>query len=153
MDPCFNRCVIPPSNSTCLVIRPVAKTFITGLEPAYDSKVPLPPTFVQHGLSDREFRHILEAINDTLFSAWPCTLCQLFGYCFCPCTLGLSFLIPNVDVRQAREKAERLLSEINLKVLHEKGLELDLKLRCSTSWLELRVSESLGGVELGINDK
>ena len=142
MDPCFNRCVIPPSNSTCLVIRPVAKTFITGLAPAYDSKVALPSTFVQHGLSDREFRHILEAINDTLFSAWPCTLCQLFGYCFCPCTLGLSFLIPNVDVRQAREKADRLLSEINLKVLHDKGLELELKLRCSTSWLELRVSES-----------
>ena len=142
MDPCFNRCVIPPSNSTCLVIRPVAKTFITGLAPAYDSKVALPSTFVQHGLSDREFRHILEAINDTLFSAWPCTLCQLFGYCFCPCTLGLSFLIPNVDVRQAREKAERLLSEINLKVLHDKGLELELKLRCSTSWLVLRVSES-----------
>ena len=141
MDPCFNRCIIPTSTPICLVIRPVAKTFITGLAPCYDPLISLPSAFSDHGLSEREFRHILEAINDTLFSAWPCTLCQLFGYCLCPCTLGLSFLIPNIDVKQAREKVDRLISEINQKVLANKGINLALIVRCSTSWLELRICD------------
>jgi len=116
------------------VVRPVAKTFITGLAPRYDDKVVLPLTFIERGntnfinnnqkcslgLSKREFKHILDTLNDILFASWPCTLCQLIGYCLSPCTVGLSFLMPNIDVKHAREMAERFIGEVNEKVLHGK---------------------------------
>jgi len=65
--------------------------------------------------------------------------------------MGLSFLIPNVDVRQARERVDQLISEINAKVLRDKSLNLILRVRCSTSWLELSILNPQTQVELKTN--
>ena len=53
--------------------------------------------------------------------------------------MGLSFLIPNIDVKHAKEQVEILIEEINKKVLREKGIKIKLRIRMSTSWIEMRV--------------
>ena len=112
----------------------LGKTFINGLaqeydEAGYDAKK------LKGYISERDFYRMINQINDTLYSFYPCPICFCFGYCCCPCTLGLSFLIPYSCVRDAEKEVKRLLEEINQKVLHKKRLHIELKVACSTSWV------------------
>ena len=54
-------------------------------------------------------------------------------------TLGLSFLMPNICVRDAKTEVLKQIEKANRKKLQEKGLELVLRLdKTCTSWLEFR---------------
>ena len=84
-----------------MVVRPSGKTFVTGLAMSYSE------LYDREGfegyLTEREFTNIMDTINDTLFNYFPCPMCLCIGYfCALP-TLGLSFLMPNVCVRDAEE--------------------------------------------------
>ena len=103
----------------------IGKTFVNGLaqqfnEDSYDRAV------LSKYIPERDFKKIMSNINDTLYAMFPCPLCFCFGYCCCPCTLGLSFLLPYVCVRDAEREMRDLLHKINLQILHERKLHLDL---------------------------
>lgn len=65
-------------------------------------------------------------------------MCLFCGYLLAIPTLGLSFLMPNVCIKEAEEQVKKQIEKINKKQLNSKGMELVFRKRCSTSWLEFR---------------
>lgn len=101
MDALFNKLVPPSKPPYMLVIRPAGKTFITGLASAfavdsYDAHMLAPY------ISLKQFTDMIEHLNEVLYANWPCGPCQVIGYVLCPCTLGLSFLLPSITVSEAK---------------------------------------------------
>jgi len=89
-------------------------------------------------LSEKEFLNIMDTINCTLFNYFPCPMCLCLGYFLALPTLGLSFLMPNVCVRDAEEQLQNFIKRAQKKKLADKNLELVLRKKCGTSWLEFR---------------
>ena len=58
---------------------------------------------------------------------WPCTCSLAFGYIFAPVTFGVSFLLPNLCLRDARDALEKAIFYQNKITLNGKGLELEYK--------------------------
>ncbi len=92
MDVCFNR-YIPISTQDMLIIRPASKTFVTGMAESY-SNADYDPKLMEWNMSKYEYEGMISTINDSIWSYYPCTGCQMFAYCCCLCTLGLSCIIP-----------------------------------------------------------
>ncbi|TNV74510.1 hypothetical protein FGO68_gene5705 [Halteria grandinella] len=136
MDPLFNK-LIPQFKPATHIIHPTGKTFITGLACNYDEHSYDPAFFATTGLDELQYRQLLDIINTTLITYWPCTMCQIIGYCLCPCTLGLSFVVPGMAIAEARTKVGEDIDRINKEVLQGKGLFMVLQVYCSTSWLEI----------------
>ena len=88
---------------------------------AYDS------TVLEPHLSKKDFKGVMMSINDLLNDYFPCPLCFFFGYCRCPCTLDLYFLIPNTCVKDAEVELIALIKRINEKKLKAKNIHLVLK--------------------------
>jgi hypothetical protein len=105
MDSLFNRCTIPESTPLLLIVRPSGKTWVTGMASRFDIDCYNPQFFNNTGLKEREFVHIIDQLNDLIYSNWPCMLCQCLGYSLCLCTLSLSFLYPSEDVNRAEKVA------------------------------------------------
>ena len=148
MDSLFNRCTIPESTALVLIVRPSGKTWVTGMASRFDTERYNDLFFGSTGLSEREFVHIIDQLNDLIYSNWPCMLCQCLGYSLCLCTLSLSFLYPSEDVNRAEKLARQYISEVNDQTLESKGLVLKLFRRRCTSWLEFSKQQSKGGIEM-----
>eukprot|EP00347_Sterkiella_histriomuscorum_P019708 403340592 len=136
LDCIFNR-FIPETADELLIVRPDGKTFVNGLAQTFDASYPNDHELLTKNLTQKEYQMILETINDTLYTYFPCPLCQCFGYCLCPCTLGLSFLIPYSCVRDASIECNKAIQVINQKKFHSKNMHLELKIQRQTSWLEI----------------
>ena len=132
MDCLFNL-QIPPSSTRTVVVRPKGKTFITGVASSYDI------TFDEKRLGDyikeSEYAYLIGFLNDTIKSYWPCTASIWFGYILSPITLGLSFLIPNLCIKDAKVALISAIQRQNRIKLKEKGLIMKYVQGWSTSWL------------------
>ena len=128
---------VPDSTATIIVQRPTGKTFINGLAQEYSDEYN--EKAFEGYLTRREFQTIMESINDALFSYFPCPMCLFCGYFLALPTLGLSLLMPNIGIRDAENQVRRQIEKANIKKLREKGVELVLRKKCSTSWLEFRI--------------
>ena len=113
MDSLFNGCTIPDSSALVLIVRPSGKTWVTGMASRFDIDSYNPQFFDQTGLIERVFIHIIDQLNDLIYSNWPCMVCQCLGYSLCLCTLSLSFLYPSEDVNRAEKVARQYISEVN----------------------------------------
>ena len=136
LDWLFNM-QIPESSDTVVIIRPNAKTFITGLASAYDEtydRERLSPYMTQH-----EFTKMIEGFNDQLAMLFPCGFCWCLGYVCCPVTLGLSLFCPRTCVNDAEHFLVTSIRRHNRNFLGSKGIEMALVKQCGTSWLELRL--------------
>ena len=78
-------------------------------------------------------------LNQAINRWWPCPCSLVFGYFLSPFTLGLSLLLPNMCMSDAKIALEKAIEKENEKSLYDKGLELEYKQAWSTSWLELSV--------------
>jgi hypothetical protein len=111
MDCCFNL-FIPKSKNDLIVIRPMGKTFINGLAESYSFN-DYNKEIVGSHMNKSEYERIIDSINNPLFNEFPCCGCLLFGYCCCPCTLGLSLLLPYRKVRNAHKALLETINKIN----------------------------------------
>lgn len=80
----------------------------------------------------------MDSINNALFSYFPCPMCLFCGYFLALPTLGLSLLMPNVCIRDAETEVRKQIERANTRKLKQKNMELVLRKKCSTSWLEFR---------------
>ena len=138
MDCIFNK-GIPSNTEKIIIIRPTSKTFITGLAGSYDESY---PQALSNRITVDQWSEMMGKINEALFFFWPCFMCMSFGYCFCFCTLGLSFCCPGLRIVEAKRKVQGEINEIN-KDLVSKGLSMKLVQKCSTSWIEVTIEEML----------
>ncbi len=102
------------------------------------------PTFepenkVVNHLSKDEFFYLVNNINDTLRAYWPCNATIWIGYLLAPFTLGLSFLLPNLCISDAKIGLIKVIERQNRIKLHDRCLNLSYVQGWSTSWLELSV--------------
>jgi len=61
-----------------------------------------PKNSVASHLTEDEFFYLINNINDTLRAYWPCAATIWIGYLLAPFTLGLSFLLPNLCIADAK---------------------------------------------------
>ena len=78
-------------------------------------------------------------LNSMISRFWPCPCSFWCGYLLAPFSLGLSFLIPNMCMKDAKEALEKAIIRENTIRLNAKGLELRYRQFCSTSWIELEI--------------
>ena len=98
LDWLFNK-QIPESNGVFVVTRPVSKTWINGIANAYSED--FDKKKLSEHISEYDFQQIMERINDTLISYFPCPLSFYCGYICCLFTLGLSLLCPLACMNEA----------------------------------------------------
>lgn len=136
MDWLFNL-QIPKSTSERIVIRPKGKTFITGVASSYMGS--FDEEIIGQYLSSKEFEFLMAHLNDTVHAYWPCSLSLWIGYILSPITLGFSFLLPNLCIKDAKEALINACARQNRLKLESRGLNLVYVQGFSTSWLELRI--------------
>ena len=84
------------------------------------------------------FEECIKTLNSVMRAFWPCPLVWYFGYICALPTLGLSFLAPNLCVRDGVQSLYKAVERQNRIKLREMGLEIKLVFGLSTSWLEIR---------------
>ena len=133
MDCIFNK-LIPLTDEQKIILRPTSKTFINGMAPSYDTTY---PEELRDYISEREYSYMINKIIDELTMMWPCCFCFTFGYMFCLCTMGLSLLLPNCCISEAKIRLQDSIKEANEAILKNKNLQLSYHQKCSTSWLQI----------------
>lgn len=138
MECLFNK-LVPKSSENKIIIRPMGRTFVTGLSNFYDSSY---PPQLEPFIGEVAFKNCMAEINNVVQNYWPCTCARFCGYWCCPFTLGLSFLVPFLCISDAESALQRQLDHFNRTEFKEKGLRFKLVKQCSTSWLELMIETS-----------
>ena len=120
---------------------PCGQVFVTGIASSYDTSYPE----VLHDLVEQyQYDKFINKLNDTLQSYWPCQPCFLFGYCFIPCTLGLSLLCPNYCISDAEEACVKELRDFSLvSYNYDRDIVYSLKRTCCSSYLEISFPKDL----------
>lgn len=136
MDCLFNKIFIPNSSSEKIIIKAKGKTFINGLSKFYCDE--FPKELINY-IDYDTFKIIITDINDYISAYWPCLPIMVFGYLCCPCTLGLSFLAPFMCINDGEQVLKNEILRINNTYLIEKGLKMNYRKKCSTSWLEFEI--------------
>jgi hypothetical protein len=67
---------------------------------------------------------MINNLNETLKGFWPCNCVMYTGYILAPFTLGLSFMIPNLCISDAKEAFIKAIARTNRLKLSEKGLKM-----------------------------
>lgn len=102
-------------------------------EDQYDEKI------LGTHMTEKEFRVLMQDMNRTLVTYWPCQFCVWFGYLMAPFTFGLSFFFPNLCIRDAKVGLIAAIERQNRIKLKDKGLQLSYIQGISMSWLELSI--------------
>lgn len=101
-------------------------------------------------LSEIEYNHYMNRIVEGNDSMWPCDFSFSCGYLLSPCTLGLSLLLPNICIQQARKSLQSDIKEVNDIFFHPR-FHLSLQQQCCISWLQIDLIEENKSKELNIN--
>ena len=131
---------IPDSNNRTVIVKPTAKTFITGLASAYDEDFDY--ELLSPHMTRQEYSKMMEDFNDQLGNSFPCALCWFIGYFLCLPTIGLSMLCPGQCIGDAEKFLRLNITRNNKRWLNKRGIEMALVKKCSTSWIEIRLPET-----------
>lgn len=104
--------LINNDDRTIVRLKPTGLRFVNGLSCSYDKTYPKELNGI---LTEDEFISLVDKLNDTIQSYWPCTACLVFGIVCIPCTFGLSLLCPRLCVTEAEKYANRMLENASLK--------------------------------------
>jgi hypothetical protein len=99
MDCLFNL-QVPRSKENTLIIGPAGKTFVTGLAKSYAGKYDR--DILGGRITEDDFKYMIDHLNSIISHFWPCNFAMYFGYLLCPLTCGLSFMVPNCCLSDAK---------------------------------------------------
>ena len=92
---------IPKSTKYKLVIRPTGDMFVTGMSKSYDEQC-YDKEMMSSYLSEDDFRYVIANANLAILQFWPCYLAYFLGYFGAFFSFGLSLLLPNLCIGEAR---------------------------------------------------
>mmetsp|Transcript_56103 Transcript_56103/g.64022 ORF Transcript_56103/g.64022 Transcript_56103/m.64022 type:complete len:167 (+) Transcript_56103:185-685(+) len=138
MDCLFNKC-IPKSTPTRVCVHPMSKTWINGIASSYSEDY---PEELREYIDEKDYGRAISQVNDTLITYWPCSLCFSIGYVCALCTAGLSFCFPYCCISDAEKLVNETIRDADRNIFRPKGLSIELKKKCSTSWLEINIQKS-----------
>lgn len=139
MDCLFNQ-YIPLSAGPKIIIKPCGQTFINGLASSYDEEFPIQ---LQGYIEENTYKKCIVDLNEILINYWPCLCARAIGYLCCLCSFGASLLMPNVCISDAEEAFRRRLDYYNDEYFKNKGFNIKLYKKCSTSWLEITIIKDI----------
>lgn len=91
-------------------------------------------------LTEREIFDVIQGLNESIRTFWPCHLVYFFGVCCAPCSLGLSLLCPNLCIGKAEESALEYLEQVSLKA---RNYDRGVRIRLSRSgWFSSQIEVS-----------
>ena len=122
---CLWKLQIPRSTDSTIVIRPQGKCFVTGVASSYEIK------YDENRLKDyitiNDYAYVMHQINETIHRYWPCQFAIWFGYLLAPFTLGLSFMAPNLCIKDAKDGLKNCIEKNNRIRLKDKGLKMSYR--------------------------
>ena len=95
-----------------------------------------------------EYDYVMRMMNETLHRYWPCVYTIWLGYLLAPFTLGLSLLLPNLCIADAKKGLITAVTRQNRIKLSDRGLKLSYRQGCMTSWLEMEIIDKEKGVKM-----
>lgn len=114
----------------------IGARFISGIARQYDDTYPSQLSGV---ISEKDFEHTMERLNDSIFQFWPCTTCFIFGFACAPITLGTSLCCPHYCVSKAEDNLIRALEDTSMMAKYtEKDITWTLRKSCLNSWIEIQ---------------
>jgi len=75
-------------------------------------------------ICEEDFRYVIGGLNVTLTSFWPCDFAIYIGYFFAPFCFGLSLLLPNLCIADAKRALMGTIARSNKLKLEQNGLLL-----------------------------
>ena len=104
-------------------IIPDSWPFITGIAPSYSEEYN--ERKLRDFLTKKEFKNGIKQINNTLISNWPCPLCYYgCGLILGIFTLGLTWILPYICIRDAHDQMLNTIERINEKHYVQHGVYL-----------------------------
>ena len=90
-------------------------------------------------ISQKEFEYAIKDINAEIFKYWPCSFAIWIGYILAPFTLGFSFMLPNLCLKEVKKNLLNEVTRQNRIRLERRGIRLKYVAGHLTSWLELEI--------------
>lgn len=90
-------------------------------------------------ISEDDFKYVMMSLNLALAQFWPCEVAVLIGYVLAPFCFGISLLLPNLCIKDAKIGLIKAIERMNALKLNDKGLQITYCSGWCTSWLELTV--------------
>lgn len=132
--------LLPKSTASKIILRPKGKIFINGLASSYEDSY---PSQLKKYIDEFLYKKYINELNATILTHWPCRCALLIGYICCIFTIGLSFLIPYLCIKDSEGMLLKQIKQYNNYLFLEKGFIIKLKKRCCfISWLEIKILEN-----------
>ena len=129
------RCYRPQSTAEKTIILPTGPLFVNGLSRGYSTEF---PGQFKSQIDEATFQRIMENLNETVATYWPCAFCWYFGIAMAFFTFGITLLLPYLCINQAEEVLNQQIERANLQTLRRRELVLKLVKRPFYGWLELQ---------------
>ncbi len=114
---------------------PTGSRFINGLSSSYDCESY--PDKLQGVITEEELHQIMNRLNDTIISYWPCHPCLIFAYICAPCAICPCFP-PNICVAEAEKHAHHMLEQVSLRSrYYDQRISFHLIKKCCTSYISI----------------
>ena len=111
-------CYRPQSTAEKTIILPTGPYFVNGLSRGYSREF---PGQFKSQIDEATFQRIMENLNETVATYWPCAFCWYAGIAVAFFTLGITLLLPYLCVNQAEEVLNQQIERANLQTLRRRG--------------------------------
>lgn len=139
----MNRSSISDSavSYTSYKLKATGQKFINGVSSRYDCSY---SQILENVVSERELNRIIDELNDTLISNWPCNTCYISGYACAPCTLGLSLVLPGHCASLSEQEGQKFLRNVSLTArFYDRNITYAIVKTLCDSYIEIRFPTTL----------
>ena len=117
---CFNS-FAPKSTNVKFIIKATGCAICCGISSDYDEYC-YDKEILGKYMSEQEFKREMEDFNSVIFGEWPCPGSICCGFCWAPCTLGLTLLIPKYFQWQAEKRLKAMIDLKNNNLFKHRGV-------------------------------
>ncbi|CAM9832697.1 unnamed protein product, partial [Ectocarpus fasciculatus] len=113
-----------------------------GISSAYDDQY---PPELEGWMATEEWFDCIGRINRALMDRFPCGLCRLQAYCFCPCTLGLSLLSMRKEAKEIERGVGEVIKTINQNLeARRRSVRFGFHRTFCSAWVQVEYGSKVG---------
>ncbi|CBN77832.1 conserved unknown protein [Ectocarpus siliculosus] len=114
----------------------------TGISSAYDDQY---PPELDGWMTTEEWFECIGRINRALMDRFPCGLCRLQAYCFCPCTLGLSLLSMRKEAKEIERGVGEVVKTVNQNLeARRRSVRFGFHRTFCSAWVQVEYGSKVG---------
>ncbi|CAN0136641.1 unnamed protein product [Ectocarpus sp. 12 AP-2014] len=113
-----------------------------GISSAYDDQY---PPELDGWMTTEEWFECIGRINRALMDRFPCGLCRLQAYCFCPCTLGLSLLSMRKEAKEIERGVGEVVKTVNQNLeARRRSVRFGFHRTFCSAWVQVEYGSKVG---------